>query len=96
MPARNNKQNKYQAANTLIFLNSIKLSGKTLKFDNIEVNKKWFHASKQVIGLNLQDTNKMLISDKFEHSDKGFKYFIGHKDDNIIRPLCIIFPQVSG
>ena len=40
MPARNNKQNKYQAANTLIFLNSIKLSGKTLKFDNIEVNKK--------------------------------------------------------
>ena len=39
MPARN-KQNKYQAANTLIFLNSIKLSGKTLKFDNIEVNKK--------------------------------------------------------
>ena len=77
-------------------MNSIKLSGKTLKFDNIEVNKKWLHASKQVIGLNLLDTNKMLISDKSEHSDKGFKYFIGHKDVNIIRPVCIIFSQVSG
>ena len=31
-----------------------------------------------------------------EHSDKGFKYFIGCKDDNIIRPLCIIIPQMSG
>ena len=38
----------------------------------------------------------MLISDKSEHSDKGFKYFIGHKDVNIIRPVCIIFSQVSG
>ena len=30
------------------------------------------------------------------HSDNGSKYFIGYKDDNIIRPLCIILPQMSG
>ena len=35
------------------------------------------------------------MSDKFEHSDKGVKSFIGYKDDNIIRPLCIILPQMS-
>ena len=35
------------------------------------------------------------MSDKFEHSDKGVKYFIGYKDDKIIRPLCIILPQMS-
>ena len=35
------------------------------------------------------------MSDCFEHSDKGFKYFIGYKDDNIIRPLCIILTQLS-
>ena len=34
------------------------------------------------------------MPDKFEHSDKGVKYFIGYKDDNI-RPLCIILPQMS-
>ena len=36
------------------------------------------------------------MSDKFKHSDKGFKYFIGYEDDNIIRMLYIILPQMSG
>ena len=72
------------------------MSGKTLKFDNIEVNIKEFHASKQAIDLNLVDINKIIISDKFKHIDKGFKYLIGYKDDNIVRPLCIILPQMSG
>ena len=39
--------------------------------------------------------NKIVISEKFKHSDKGFKYFIGYKDDNIVRPLCILSPQMS-
>ena len=72
------------------------MSEKTLKFDNIEVNKKKFHASKQAIDLNLVDINKIAISDKFKHRDKGFKYFIGYKDDCYVRPLCIILPQMSG
>ena len=52
-----------------------------------------FHASKQAIALNLVNTNQTLISDKFEHSDKGFKCFIGYIDNNIIRPLCTALPQ---
>ena len=75
---------------------SIKISGKTLKFDNIEVNKKEFHASKQEIDLILVDINKTVIPDKLRHSDKSFKCFIGYKDDNIVRPLCIFLPQMSG
>ena len=42
------------------------------------------------------DIDKIAISDKFKHSDKGFKYFIGYTPDNIIRPFCIILPQMSG
>ena len=38
----------------------------------------------------------MVISDKFKHTNDGFKYFIGYQEDNIIRPLCIILPQLSG
>ena len=72
------------------------MSGKRLEFDNIEVNKKEFHVSKQAIGLNFVDTNKIVISDKFKQSDNGFKYFIGYKDDNVIKPLCIILPRMSG
>ena len=31
------------------------------------------------------------------HSDDGFKYFIGYlHDDDVIKPLCIILPQISG
>ena len=72
------------------------MSKKTLKLYKVEVNKKEFHASKQAIALNLVNVNQMLISDKYEHSGKGFEYFIGYKNDNIIRPLCIILPQMNG
>ena len=71
------------------------MSGKTLKFFNIEGNKKEFHASKQAIHLNLININKIVISDRFKHSNKGFKYFIGNKDDNIIRTLCIILFMIE-
>ena len=70
------------------------MSKKTLKFNNIEVNKKEFHASKQQIAL--VNVNEILISDKSDHINKGFKYFIGYKKDDIIRSLFIILPQISG
>ena len=75
---------------------SIRISKKTPKFDNVEVNKKEFHTSKQPIALDLVNVDQILISDKFKHSDKGFKYLICYKDDTIIRPLCIILPQMIG
>ena len=60
------------------------------------VNKKEFHASKQAIGLNLVNTNKIVVSDKFKHSDNAFRYFIGYlHDDDLIRHLCIILTQMS-
>ena len=67
------------------------MSKKTLRFDDGVINKKEFHASKQTIALNLLDTNKIVISDRFKHSDNGSKYFIGYKEDNIIRPLCVLY-----
>ena len=74
----------------------MKMTKKTLKFDNVRVNKKEFYASRQSVALGLINVNQILISDKFKHSDTGFKYFIGYKDDNIIRSLCIILPQMGG
>ena len=43
---------------------------KTLKFNNIKVNKKEFHKSKQAIDLDLVDTSKMVVSDRFKHGEK--------------------------
>ena len=72
------------------------MSAKTLKFGNIEVNRKEFYVFKQAIDLSLVYINKIVISDKFKQNDKGFKDFTGFKDDNIVRVLCIILPQMSG
>ena len=73
------------------------MSEQTSKFADIVANKIEFHASKQAIALNLVNTNKIVVFDKFKHSNDGFKYFIGYlHDDDVIRPLCIILPQMSG
>ena len=40
------------------------MSEKTLKFDNIRVNKKEFHKSKQPIDLNLINADEIVVSDK--------------------------------
>ena len=72
------------------------MNEKTLKFDNIRVNKREFHKSKQKIDLKSVNVNQIVVSDKFEHSDDGFKYFIGYQEGEIVKPLCIILPQMSG
>ena len=71
------------------------MSEKTLKFGNVVANKKEFHASKKPVALNLVDMDQTVISDKLKHNDKSSKYLIGYTDHNIIRPLCIILPQMS-
>ena len=63
---------------------------------NIKVNKKEFYRSKQAIDLDLVDTGKIVVSDRFRHSEEGFKYFIGYQKDEIVKPLCIILPQMNG
>ena len=57
---------------------------KTLKFNNIRVNKKEFHNSKQAIELDLVDTGKIVVSDRFR------------REDAIVNSLCIILPQMNG
>ena len=46
----------------------IKMSEQALKFDHIVVNKKDFHASKEGIALDLVESSRKLVSDKFKHS----------------------------
>ena len=59
----------------------------TIKKNSPFLASSWFEFSR---------INKIVISDKFKHNHKGFKYFIGYKGDNIVRSLCIILPQMSG
>ena len=68
----------------------------TLNFDNIRVNKKEFRKSKQPIDLMSVNVDQIIVSDKFKHNEESCKYFIGYQEDEIVKPLCIILPQMSG
>ena len=72
------------------------MSEKTLKFNNIRLNKKEFHKSKEPIDLMSIIVDQVVVSDKFKHNNEGFKYFIGYLEGGIVKPLCIILPQMSG
>ena len=63
------------------------MSERTLKFNNIRLNKK---------AANWLNVDQLVVSDRFKHSDDGFKYFIGYQEGEIAKPLCIIWPQMSG
>ena len=69
---------------------------KRLKFNNIILNKKRFHRSKEPIDLLSVDLDQIVVSYKFKHSDKGFKHFTGYLKNRIVKPLCITLPQMDG
>ena len=69
---------------------------KTLKFNSIRLNKKEFHKSRQPIDLMSVNVDQIVISVKLKHSDESFKYFIGYQEGEIVKPLCITLPQMSG
>ena len=71
------------------------MTEKTLKFNNIRVNKKKFHMSKKAIDLMSVNISKIVLSDKLNHNEDCFKYFIGYQKGEVVRPLCIILTQMN-
>ena len=68
---------------------------KTLKFNDIILNKKEFHRSKEPIDLFSVNVDQIVVSDKFKHNNKVFKHFNGYQKGEIVKPLSIILPQMS-
>ena len=42
------------------------------------------------------NVGQIVVSDKFKHNNEDFKYFIGYQEGEIVKPLCIILPQMNG
>ena len=72
------------------------MSEKTLKFNNISLNKKEFHKSEEPIDLLSANVDQIVVSDKFEHNNESFKYFFDYQEAEIVKPLLKILPQMSG
>ena len=72
------------------------MSEKTLKFNNIKLNKNIFEKSKQPIDLFSVNVDQIVVSDKFKHNNESFKHFIDYEKDEIVKLLCIVSPEMSG
>ena len=70
---------KEASKNKYFFVFSLikQMSEKTLTFNNIVLNKKEFHKSKEPIDLLSVNVDQIVISDKFKHNNERFKHFIG-------------------
>ena len=72
------------------------MNSQKIKFVDKEIDKKEFYLSKQAILLNSVDLNKIVVSSKCKISDTKYKYFCRYLNNDIIQPLCVILPQMSG
>ena len=72
------------------------MSLRKIKFGNKEINKKEFYSSKEATLLDSVDLNKIVVSKKWKIDDKTYKDFCGYLNHDVIKPLCVILPQMNG
>ena len=72
------------------------MSRKNINFSDKKIKKSDFDKNKKVTRMDDTDVNKILVSKEEPCGTKNsFKYFIGYNND-VIRPLCIKLPQMTG
>ena len=67
-----------------------------IKFGDKEVDKKEFYSSKQAIPLDSVNLSKIVVSNKLKVNYATYKYSCGYLNNDVIQPLCVILPQMSG
>ena len=73
------------------------MSGKNINFNDKKNKKSIFYKNKTMNNIEDINVNNILVSKKEPYGNKNsFKYFIGYSDNDIIRPLCIRLPQITG
>ena len=72
------------------------MSSRDIKFGDKEIDKKEFYLSKQAILLDSVDSSKIVASNKWKINNTTYKYFCGYLNNDVVQPLCIILPQMSG
>ena len=72
------------------------MSKKNINFDGKKITESDFYKNKKINEIDGINAN-ILISKKKPYGTKNsLKYFIGYNDNDIIRPLCIKLPQMTG
>ena len=72
------------------------MSSQKLKFGDKEIDKKEFYSSKEAILLDSVDLSKIVVLRRWKISETKYKYFCRYLNNDVIQPLCVILPQMSG
>ena len=76
------------------------MNGNSINLDNKNMKKSDFYNKNKKIyiyNINDIDVNKILVSKKEQYGKyNSFKYFIGHNDNDVIRPLYLFISQTTG
>ena len=67
-----------------------------LIFGDNWIGKRKFHHSNYLIDINNVDFDEKFLSNKVSFGLKDYKYFLGYKDSNNVKPLCIILSKMIG
>ena len=80
----------------MISLPHIRISEKTINFNDKKINKKDFYNNEKQFKIKDMDISKILVSKPESYGKMNAKkYIIGYNDD-VIRPLHIFSPQMNG
>ena len=72
------------------------MNGKTINFNDKKI-KSNFYKNEKVFHIDNIDVNNILLSKKESYGTKNsFKYFIEYNDNDVIKPLCIKLPKMTG
>ena len=74
------------------------MSGNSINFDNKKIKKSnLYNKNKKIFNINDIDVNKILVSKKEKYGKyNSFKHFIGYNDNDVIKPLYLELPQMTG
>ena len=64
----------------------------------MEIKKliKKFYSYKEAILLDSVDLSKIVVSSRWKLNDTTYKYFCGYLNNDVIKTLCVILPQMNG
>ena len=72
------------------------MSSQKIKFGDKEVIKKKFYSSKEAILLDSVDLSQIVVSNRWKLNDTTYKYFCGYLNNDVIKALRVILPQMNG
>ena len=74
------------------------MSGTSINCDDKKIKRSDFYKNKKAFQIDHIDVNKVLVSKKkpYDIHINSFKYFIGYSDNDVIRPLYLRLPKMTG